>query len=141
MVCDLHYFLNNFQIALKHTSGCHDKTLRIHTWQHTAIVFVEKYQFQTDLLWSIQLRTSNLILIGVHNAYVHNWSLQSFNKDQSLVSHTTYVVQVNFRHKIRKLQFKVDSQQQFLRNFLYYLLSERASQKQYFFIFPCIKDI
>ena len=44
-----------------------------------------------------------------------------------LVSHTTYVVCVNFIHKWRELQFTVDSERQiFLRNFSwqFYLLSE-----------------
>ena len=44
-----------------------------------------------------------------------------------LVSHTTYVVCVNFMHKWRGLQFKVDSEQQiFLRNFSWHLITHRV---------------
>ena len=35
-----------------------------------------------------------------------------------VVSHTTYVVCINFIHKWRDLQFKIDSEQDFLRNFM-----------------------
>ena len=42
--------------------------------------------------------------------YIHNWSLQSYS--QEVVSHETYVVCVNFIHKRRDLQFKVDSERQ-----------------------------
>ena len=46
--------------------------------------------------------------------YIHNWPLQPF----SWFSHTTYLVCVNFIHKLRDLQFKVGSEpQNFLRNF------------------------
>ena len=44
--------------------------------------------------------------------YIHNWPLQSFSQVNDLVSHTTYVVCVNFIHKWRDLQFKVDSERQ-----------------------------
>ena len=51
--------------------------------------------------------------------YIHNWPLQPPSvRIISLVSYTTYVVCVNFIHKWRDLEFKVDSERQiFLRNF------------------------
>ena len=42
----------------------------------------------------------------------YNWSLQPFSQDYDLVSHTTYVVCVNFIHEWWDLQFKVDSERQ-----------------------------
>ena len=41
---------------------------------------------------------------------MHNWSLQSFSQDYGMASHTTYLVFVNFIHKWRELQLKVDSE-------------------------------
>ena len=50
--------------------------------------------------------------------YIHNWPLQPFSQDYDLASHTTHVAWVNFIHKWRDLQFKVDSERQiFLGNF------------------------
>ena len=43
---------------------------------------------------------------------IHNWPLQTFSQDYGLASHTTYVVCVNFIHKWRDLQLKVDSERQ-----------------------------
>ena len=48
------------------------------------------------------------------HTYIHNWSLQPFSQDYELVSYTTYVVCVNFIHKWRDLQFKVDFDRQTL---------------------------
>ena len=45
--------------------------------------------------------------------YIHNWSLHLFSQDCKLASHTTYVVCINFIHKWRDLQFKVDSVDRF----------------------------
>ena len=63
-----------------------------------------------------------------------------------LVSHTTYVVCVNFMHKWRDLQFKVDPERQiFLRKFSWhsYLLSEYLPEicwekiaEEILFVFP-----
>ena len=61
--------------------------------------------------------------------YIHTYIVGHYNPSVrifDLVSHTTYVVCVNFIHKWRDLQFKVDSERQiFLRNFpwQFYLLS------------------
>ena len=62
-----------------------------------------------------------------------------------LVSHTTYVVCVNFIHEWRDLQFKVDSERQifeklFHGNFIYsqsfcQKSAERKSPKKYFLYF------
>ena len=57
----------------------------------------------------------------------HTYSLQQFSQDYNLASHKTYVVCVNFMHKWRDLQFKVNSDRQiFLRNcsWQFYLLFE-----------------
>ena len=61
--------------------------------------------------------------------YIHTYIIGHYNPSVriiDLVSHTTYVVCVNFIHKWRDLQFKVDSERQIcLRNFSwqFYLLS------------------
>ena len=60
-----------------------------------------------DLIWIIISLNSTYIHI-----YIHNWPLQPFSQDYDLVSHTTYVVCVNFIHEWRDLQFKVDSERQ-----------------------------
>ena len=51
------------------------------------------------------------------HTYIHNWPLQSFSQDYGLVSHTAHVVCVNFMHEWRDIQFNVDSESRFLRNF------------------------
>ena len=48
----------------------------------------------------------------IWNTYIHKWSLQPLSQDYCLVSHTTYVVCVNFIPEWRDLQFKVDSERQ-----------------------------
>ena len=47
------------------------------------------------------------MLKGTH---IHYWSLQHFSEDYGLVSHTTYVVCINFIHEWRDLLFQVDSE-------------------------------
>ena len=62
-----------------------------------------------------------------------------------LVSHTTYVVCVNFIHELRDLQFKIDSEEQiseklfiailfYLRIFVKNLSQQIAAAQKYFFI-------
>ena len=59
--------------------------------------------------------------------YIHTYIIGHYNPSVriiDLVSHTTYVVCVNFIHKLRDLQFKVDSERQifwetFHGNFIY----------------------
>ena len=41
---------------------------------------------------------------------IHNGSLQLFSQDYDLVSHTTHVTAVHFKHERWDLQFKVDSE-------------------------------
>ena len=78
--------------------------------------------------------------IHIYYANIHNWSLQPFSHIIGLVSHTTYVVCVNFIHKWRDLQFKVGSERPiFLRNFSwqFYLLSEfllRGNRRFLYFV-------
>ena len=79
-----------------------------------------------------------------YNAYIighYNPSVRIIN----IVSHTSYIVCVNFIHKWQDLHFKVDSEQQiFLRNFSWQIclftlrvfasnLLRRKSPKKYFF--------
>ena len=70
-----------------------------------------------------------VIICFLWHTYIHNYPLQSFKSgDYSsfLVSHTTYVVCVNFIHKWQDLQFKVDSERQIWETvpWQFYLLSE-----------------
>ena len=52
------------------------------------------------------------VLAHVHT-YVHNWSLQPFSQDYSLVFHVTHVVCINFISEWRDpSQFNVDSERQ-----------------------------
>ena len=53
---------------------------------------------------------------------IHNWLLQPFSQDYDLASHTTYVVCVNFIHKWRNLQFKLDSERQICEKLLMAIL-------------------
>ena len=52
------------------------------------------------------------------HTYIHNWPLQQkdyYNPSARIIdqlSHTTYVVCINFIRKWRDLQFKVDSERQ-----------------------------
>ena len=46
------------------------------------------------------------------HTYIHSWPLQSFSLDYNLVSHTTYVVCVNFVYEARNLHFEVDYKRQ-----------------------------
>ena len=69
-------------------------------------------------------------ITGYPFTYIYTYIIKHYNPSVRIidpVSHTNYVVCVNFIHKWRDLQFKVDSEQQiFLRNFSwqFYLLSE-----------------
>ena len=80
----------------------------------------------------IYFKHSNLfynIVILAHYSYI-TYIIGRYNPSVriiDLVSHTTYVVCVNFIHKWRDQQFNVDSERQiFLRNFSwqFYLLTE-----------------
>ena len=72
---------------------------------------------------------SSLSIIGINISYIHTYIIGHYNPPVTiidLVSHTTYVVCVNFIHKWRDLQFKVDSERQifwetFYGNFLFTL--------------------
>ena len=70
-------------------------------------------------------------ILSVNNGkYIHTYIIGHYNPSvriTGLVSHTTYVVCVNFIHKWRDLQFKVDSERHiFLRNFSWHLITHRV---------------
>ena len=48
---------------------------------------------------------------------LHNWSLQLFSQNCDQAPHSTYVLCTNFIYDCGDLQFKVDSERRFLRNF------------------------
>ena len=55
-----------------------------------------------------------------NNNYIHTYIIGHYNPSVGiidLVSHTTYVVCINFIHKWRDLQFKVDSERQIWETF------------------------
>ena len=62
--------------------------------------------------------------------YIHTYITGHYNLSVriiDLVSHTTYVVCVNFIHKWRDQQFNVDSERQiFLSNFSWHLITHRV---------------
>ena len=84
------------------------------------------------------------------HTYIHNWPLQPFSQNYGLVSHTTHVVCVNFKHKWRDLQFKIDSERQIFEKLLHgsFIYSqsfckksaERKSPKKYFFLYFIFDD-
>ena len=67
------------------------------------------------------IKTNTIEVFVVTNILYTTYIIGHYNPSVrmiDLVSHTTYVVCVNFIHKWRQLQFKVDSERQiFLRNF------------------------
>ena len=68
--------------------------------------------------------------------YIHNWPLQAFSQDYGLVSHTIYVVCVNFIHKLWNQQFNVDSERQIFDKLLHSkFLPEEIAKEIFFFIF------
>ena len=83
--------------------------------------------------------------------YIHNWFYNPSARIIDLVSHTTYIVCVNFIHKWRNLQFKVDSERQifgetFHRIFIYSKSfwkksAERKSPKKYFLHFVLMSGL
>ena len=99
----------------------------------------------TYTIWAIFSEISllpNEIIFNYIHTYI-NWSLQPFSQDYYLVSHTTYVVCVNFIHKWRDLQFNVDSEWQ---TFFYFQSfcqksAERKSPKKYFSYFVLISGL
>ena len=64
-------------------------------------------------------------------SYIHNWTLQPISKDHGLVSHTTYVMCVNFICEWGDLQFKVDSERQIFEKLFHgrFIYSQSFSQK------------
>ena len=67
-------------------------------------------------MWSVSsdLRLCSTFSFRCHTNYIHN-IIGHYNPSSRIidrVSHTTYVVGVNFIHKWRDLQFKVDSERQ-----------------------------
>ena len=83
-------------------------------------------------------------LLNIISNYIHIYIIGHYNPSVriiDLVPHATYVVCVNFIHKWRDLQFKVDSERQiwetFHGNFIYsqsfcQKSAERKSPKKYF---------
>ena len=66
------------------------------------------------------------------HSYSHNWSLQPFNQDYGLASHTTYVVCITFIRECRDLQLNVNSERQLFEKLfngnILFLLSEFLTQ-------------
>ena len=63
----------------------------------------------------------------LHMAMSCYFLLQSCSKNYNLASHSTYIVQVNFIHERRNLQFKVDSERQiFVKLFIAILFTLRV---------------
>ena len=67
--------------------------------------------------WTLNCRTELMYRIKTHNMSVarHTYIIGHYNPSVriiDLVSHTTYVVYVNFIHKWRDLLFEVDSERQ-----------------------------
>ena len=74
---------------------------------------LKEYQLSLESdLTHIKIGIRTKIILNIQNSYTHNWSLLTFSLDYDLASHITYVVWVNFMHKWRDLQFKVDSERQ-----------------------------
>ena len=106
-------------------------------------------RFPTTLRYS-QSISCFLVSYGVIHTYIighYNPSVRIID----LVSHTTYAVCVNFIHKWRDLEFKVDSEQQIFwetlhGNFIYsqsfcQKSAERKSPKKYFSYFVLMSGL
>ena len=89
-----------------------------------------------------------------NNKYIQTYIIAHYNPSVriiDLVSHTTYVVCVNFIHNWRDLQFKVDSERQifwetFHGNFIYFQSfcqksAERKSPYKYFSYFVLMSGL
>ena len=78
--------------------------------------------FRRPSQWKMFVINIGVRLIIASVTYIHNWPLQPFSQDYGLASHTTHVVCVNFMREWRDLQFNVDSNDRFLRNFFMVIL-------------------
>ena len=76
-----------------------------------------------EFLWNI---------FYVRTLHIHNWLLQPFSQDYSLVSHTTHVVCLNFIREWRDLQFNVDFEQQ---------IFEKLFQSRIYLPSECLSEI
>ena len=98
------------------------------------------YEISTN--WKKKISKENILSFDTNNpfqgcqitaAYIYIWPFQFFSEGYDLASHNNYVVCVNFMHKWRGLQFKVDVERQIFENsisiqFNFYLLSEFLSE-------------
>ena len=98
-----------------------------------AIVHTANFKSLKQAMEGVNLKFSrafvsrNIISNDYIHTYIHNWLLQPFSQNYDPVSHTTYVVCVNFLHTWRDLQFKVDSEWQiFEKLFMAILFTLRA---------------
>ena len=83
-------------------------------FQHVITFGEIKFQY---ILWLQCLQFLNKSCLARHLLFfsLHTYMIGHYNpsvKIIDLVSHTIYVVCVNFIHKLRDLQFKVDSERQ-----------------------------
>ena len=108
---------------------------------------VKKYQCILNIFLVLSFCITNIndslwLLEQQDWMYIHN-IIGHYNPSVNiidLVSHTTYVMCVNFIHKWRYLQFKVDSERQifwetFHGNFFWQKSADRISPKKYFSYF------
>ena len=90
--------------------------IRIWIYFHTQVYTSLDSKFCLEKVW-----VSFYFFFETQSNALHTYIIGHYNpsvKIIDLVSHITYVVCVNFIHKRRDLQFKVDSERQiFLRNF------------------------
>ena len=110
-----------------------------------AYVFKERYVF-SEYLKRLKVKLISyliFVLTCIHTYIIGHYNLSVGIID--LISHTTYIVCVNFMHKWRNLQFKVDSERQifwktFNDNFIYsqsfwQKSAERKPPQKYFSYF------
>ena len=68
----------------------------------------------------------------IYYTYIHTYILGHYNPSVriiGLVSRTTYIVCVNVIHKWRDLEFKVELQFFFLRNFSFFFFKEEITEE------------
>ena len=128
-----------------------------HFWQYLLIDIIFSSIFLLSKLQNRQPREGTyffwlirapwrVVCITVHSGYTYIYIIGHYNpsvRTIDLVSHTTCVVCVNFIHKWRDLQFKVDSKRQIFWHFFHgnFIYSQSFHRRNTFCIFVLMSGL